>query len=273
MKLSTVLLCLAVLFALTTSDCEALKWRSGWSLWGNKKPARIIVIAKRPRTSVAPSPSPSIRVSTALREGPTSTDTPEAPLPPVQSPPAPKITAPEISTPEETDTDQQPFSAIDTTTEADTPIDAETDDECRSVEQTAVTVDDLRTLVTAVAAADIVDMFGPDFVGTAFAPTNDAFVELLTTLDLTLQDVLSNTELLTTVLLLHVVPDVAIFAEDLFDGQELTTVGGGNLTVSVTDDGVTLTSPGGQVATVVTPNIEACDAVIHVIDQVLTPAP
>lgn len=146
-------------------------------------------------------------------------------------------------------------------------------EDCISVANTAAATDTLSTLTAAVTTAELTDALGAAFVGTVFAPTDDAFEALFTALDMTAEDVLADLDLLSSVLLLHVVPDVAAMAADLTDGQELTTQGGETVTVGVSDGVVTLTSPGGQVATVVSQDIEACDAVVHVIDQVLTPAP
>lgn len=146
-------------------------------------------------------------------------------------------------------------------------------EECISVVNTAVSTATLSTLTAAVTTAELVDALGADFVGTVFAPTDDAFEALFTALDMTAEEVLADLELLSSVLSLHVVPDVAAMAADLTDGQELITLGGETVTVGVSDGVVTVTSPGGQVATVVAPDIVACDAVVHVIDQVLTPAP
>jgi uncharacterized surface protein with fasciclin (FAS1) repeats len=55
-------------------------------------------------------------------------------------------------------------------------------------------------------------------------------------------------------------------AADLKDGQEITTVEGGKLHVTVKDGKVTV---GG--ANVTSANVEASNGVIHVIDKVLLP--
>lgn len=52
----------------------------------------------------------------------------------------------------------------------------------------------------------------------------------------------------------------------------VSTLSGGELTVSVSDDGdITFTSPSGAVSTVVDADIEVCSSVVHVIDTVLQP--
>ena len=77
------------------------------------------------------------------------------------------------------------------------------------------------------------------------------------------------------ILLLHVIPGSA-FAADLTDGMVVTATTGEELTVSVSDSGITFTSPGGVVATVVEADITFCDnrdtpSVVHIIDSVLLP--
>ena len=75
------------------------------------------------------------------------------------------------------------------------------------------------------------------------------------------------------VLLIHVVPDVVARAEDLQDGQMIPTAAEGvSLTVSIEDDAIFIVAPSGVRAQVITADIEACDAIVHVIDAVLTPA-
>ena len=71
----------------------------------------------------------------------------------------------------------------------------------------------------------------------------------------------------------HVVVDGLLPAASLSDGMALTTLAGPTLTVSVADDGtVSVAAPnGGSSASVILPDIVACDTVIHLIDDVLVP--
>ena len=84
--------------------------------------------------------------------------------------------------------------------EADTfpSEDLENDDPCTSVIDTAEAAG-LNTLVAAVNAAELAQILGPDFVGTVFAPTEEAFTTLLSDLNLTANALLANTDLLTQV--------------------------------------------------------------------------
>ena len=124
---------------------------------------------------------------------------------------------------------------------------------------------DLSTLVTAVSTADLVKTLQGKGPFTVFAPTNEAFGKLG---DEQVQSLLEpeNRDQLTKVLTYHVVPGT-LTASDLSDGQELDTVAGETLTVKVDGDEVMVGD-----ATVVKPDVEASNGVVHVIDGVLTPA-
>jgi uncharacterized surface protein with fasciclin (FAS1) repeats len=123
---------------------------------------------------------------------------------------------------------------------------------------------DLSTLVTAVSTAKLGDTLQGDGPFTVFAPTNAAFKELG---DEQVQSLLEreNRDQLTKVLTYHVVPGT-LTAADLSDGQKLETVAGETLTVKV-DGGTVMVDD----ASVVQPDVEASNGVVHVIDSVLTP--
>jgi uncharacterized surface protein with fasciclin (FAS1) repeats len=123
---------------------------------------------------------------------------------------------------------------------------------------------DLSTLVTAVSTAKLGDTLQGDGPFTVFAPTNAAFKELG---DEQVQSLLEpeNRDQLTKVLTYHVVPGT-LTAADLSDGQKLETVAGETLTVKV-DGGTVMVDD----ASVVQPDVEASNGVVHVIDGVLTP--
>ena len=94
-----------------------------------------------------------------------------------------------------------------------------------------------------------------------------AFATLLKALKMTPEKLLANKDLLTKVLTYHVVPVVAK-ASDLKNGQKLKTLQGQEIKVT---GKVTLSSTGGSKAKVVTANVAAGKAVVHVIDSVLLP--
>jgi uncharacterized surface protein with fasciclin (FAS1) repeats len=122
----------------------------------------------------------------------------------------------------------------------------------------------LSTLVTAVSSAKLVDTLQGKGPFTVFAPTNAAFDKLG---DQQVQSLLKpdNRDQLTQILTYHVVPG-KLTAAKLSDGQKLETVAGETLTVKVDGDKVMVND-----ATVVKPDVEAANGVVHVIDGVLTP--
>ncbi|MDE0195636.1 MAG: fasciclin domain-containing protein, partial [bacterium] len=62
------------------------------------------------------------------------------------------------------------------------------------------------TLVAAVQAAGLVEVLSGAGPFTVFAPTEEAFAAALAALDMSAEDLLGNTELLTAVLTYHVLP-------------------------------------------------------------------
>jgi len=123
------------------------------------------------------------------------------------------------------------------------------------------------TLVAAVQAAGLVEVLSGAGPFTVFAPTEEAFAAALAALDMSAEDLLGNTELLTAVLTYHVLP-LAAPAEVVLtlDGQSVATVNGAEIAVSI-DGGTVMVND----ATVVAADVEASNGVIHVIDTVLLP--
>ena len=104
------------------------------------------------------------------------------------------------------------------------PATAQTDS---TIVDVAIGNSDFSTLVAAMEAADPVVIEALEGTGafTVFAPTNEAFENLLATLGITGQDLLAERELLTEVLLYHVVSG-AVVAEDVLelDGESVPTL-------------------------------------------------
>jgi len=122
---------------------------------------------------------------------------------------------------------------------------------------------DCKTLAAAVTAADLVETLQGDGPFTVFAPTDAAFAKIQSDVDTLLKP--ENKAKLAKILTYHVVSG-ELMADDLEDGQELTTVEGSTLKVMVKDGEVMV---GG--AKVTSADIEASNGVIHVIDKVLMP--
>ena len=125
------------------------------------------------------------------------------------------------------------------------------------------------TLVAAVKAAGLAETLSGTGPFTVFAPTNDAFNKLPEGTVASLLEP-ANIETLKSILTYHVVPAAAMSA-DLKDGQTLTTVQGGTLTVGIMDGVVSLTDAKGGVSKVVKADISASNGVVHVIDTVVMP--
>lgn len=128
----------------------------------------------------------------------------------------------------------------------------------------ATATEDLTTLAAALQSADLVETLNSEGPFTVFAPTNEAFAALP---EGTLDDLLlpENKQQLRSVLTYHVV-EGNVASSDLSDGQVITTVNGGNLTVSVSGDTVKIND-----ATVIQPDVEASNGVVHIINAVLQP--
>lgn len=138
----------------------------------------------------------------------------------------------------------------------------------QTIAEIATTTEGFSTLVAALGAADLVGPFDScdDAPTTVFAPTDDAFAAALEALGMTAEELLADTELLTSVLTYHVVAG-AVDAATVVGLSEATTLNGAPIMIEVVDGGVVLN---GSV-NVVTTDIEACNGIIHVIDAVLLP--
>ncbi|MCM8568230.1 fasciclin domain-containing protein [Gramella jeungdoensis] len=104
---------------------------------------------------------------------------------------------------------------------------------------------------------------------TVFAPTNDAFANLLAELELSgLADLDAAT--LQAALLYHVVGGANVTSDELTDGMEVNTLQEESFTVNLGDD-VVITDVNERTSTVIAADVQAVNGVIHVIDTVLLP--
>jgi uncharacterized surface protein with fasciclin (FAS1) repeats len=102
---------------------------------------------------------------------------------------------------------------------------------------------------------------------TVFAPTNTAFVDLLSELQLNgLGDIPTAT--LTSTLNTHVVAGANVLEANLSDNMPVTTLGG-SLTVNITSSGATLTDSKGRISSIVATDVQANNGVIHAINKVV----
>lgn len=133
----------------------------------------------------------------------------------------------------------------------------------KNVVQVAIGSTDHTTLVSAIQAAELVDVLSNAGPFTVFAPTNAAFDKLPAG---TLDDLLKPEKKadLADILQYHVYVGV-LKLESMQDGQVYNMVNGGNVTVGVADGKYTVNGA-NIVATV-----QASNGVIYVTDQVLLP--
>lgn len=129
------------------------------------------------------------------------------------------------------------------------------------------------TLVAALTRSDL----GVDYVGllsgtgpfTVFAPTNAAFAALLTELGVPDLNAIPAATL-NSVLQYHVVGNANVRAENLTNGQVVTTFGGSTFTVGLTG-GAKITDAKARVSNIIITNVQANNGVVHAIDKVLLP--
>ena len=141
--------------------------------------------------------------------------------------------------------------------------------ESTDIVATAMETESLSTLVTAVQAAGLVETLQGEGPFTVFAPTNAAFEKLP---EGTLNDLLlpENKEQLASLLQYHAVAG-AVKSSDLQNGQVITTLNGGTLTVEMMDGMVYLVDATGGRAQVITPDVMTSNGVVHLIDTVVMP--
>ena len=134
---------------------------------------------------------------------------------------------------------------------------------------------DFSTLVALVTAAGLGETLAGEGPYTVLAPTNAAFEALAEKMGVTIEELSAtltgDVELLKTVLTSHVIAGKVLAADTAaLNGMETDLVSGEKATV-VSADGVVSFTIGTSTATVVTPDIEAANGVIHIVDMPLLP--
>jgi transforming growth factor-beta-induced protein len=139
--------------------------------------------------------------------------------------------------------------------------------ELGTIVDVAAAAGDFTTLVAAVEAAGLVETLSGPGPFTVFAPTDEAFAAALESLGLTADELLADTETLTSILTYHVIAGEVPSSDVVtMDGQSVPTVNGADVTITVDGDTVMVNE-----ATVTAVDIPASNGVIHVIDSVLLP--
>jgi len=162
----------------------------------------------------------------------------------------------------------------------DMDMDAEMDDEMSeetmdsdmsgsTIAEIVAGSDNFTVLAAALTQAELVETFEGEDAYTVFAPTDQAFANLLVTLGMTQEELLAS-DILSDVLLYHVA-EGSLTSDDVIaaDGDSITTLLEDNfVAVSVTEDGDVLLN---EVVSVTQTDITASNGVVHVIDDVLLP--
>ena len=134
-----------------------------------------------------------------------------------------------------------------------------------SIAEILTTSPDHGLLVQAADTAGLVPTLASDTVElTVFAPTDDAIGALVAAMEITAEELLALPNL-GDILLYHVVGGVAL-STDLSDGQEIPTLQGDNVNVTIAAGTVKVND-----ATVILADLIADNGVVHVIDAVLMP--
>jgi len=135
----------------------------------------------------------------------------------------------------------------------------------KTILETAAAAGSFKTLAAALHAAGLTEALSGHGPFTVFAPTDAAFAKLP---EGTVESLLKpeNKAKLQAILKYHVVAG-KVGALDAISAKSAATLQGGSVHVTVNDGKVRINE-----STVVKPDIEASNGVIHVIDQVLLPA-
>jgi uncharacterized surface protein with fasciclin (FAS1) repeats len=142
-------------------------------------------------------------------------------------------------------------------------------EEEKTIVTTAIESGNFPTLVAAIQSAWLVETLNGEGPFTVFAPTEDAFAALLVQLDVTPEQLLADTALLTNVLTYHVLEGVytAETVLGLENATDIPTVQWSSVTVDP-NDGQPMINESMITAT----DITASNGIIHVIDAVLIPS-
>lgn len=130
---------------------------------------------------------------------------------------------------------------------------------------------DLSVLAEAIDAAGLAPTLQGAGPFTVFAPTNQAFTNVLAELKLTKEQLFADKPLLTAVLTYHVVSgEIPSSAVPL--GKPITTLQKGYFKAEASGTTLQLTDGRNRLSKVATANVDASNGVIHVVDKVLLPA-
>ena len=134
-----------------------------------------------------------------------------------------------------------------------------------TISDIAETTEGFGILYAALEAAGLEATFDGKRHYTVFAPTDDAFLDLLGALGMTADQLLADTALLNTVLKYHVTRGDRYSGSVLAAGA-LKMLDRNTTSISVTEDGAMI-----EDAVITTVDIRASNGVVHVINKVIIP--
>ncbi|MEO0757001.1 MAG: fasciclin domain-containing protein [Cyanobacteria bacterium J06648_16] len=204
-------------------------------------------------------------VPAAAPTEPIEADPVEAPaeVKPVEVEPDVSTEMPEDGSPEDGSIEAtEPIEApVDGTVEATEPIDTTV----LTVVEVAGSSDAFQTLTAALEAAELTEQLSGEGPFTVFAPTDEAFAALP---EGTLEALLlpENKAVLTQILSYHVLPEAVVSTDLVSEADDITTVEGSDVTLSVVENSIYVNE-----AAVLLADIPASNGVVHIIDQVIIP--
>lgn len=139
----------------------------------------------------------------------------------------------------------------------------------KTIGEIAAETPDLSTLTAALKDVGLdTTLMSENGRFTVFAPTNAAFDELLTKLNMTKEQLFADKDMLKAVLSYHVIPEQEVKAADIPYGTDIKTVNGQTFMI---DKDNMITDASGNKASIAKTDILASNGVVHVIDKVLLP--
>ncbi|VEU37070.1 unnamed protein product [Pseudo-nitzschia multistriata] len=146
-----------------------------------------------------------------------------------------------------------------------------TSDSCQTIAEVVCSLPEFELLCSLIGLIDLPEAVDGEETFTLFAPINDAFTGLPADLS---DEIISDTDLLASVLLSHAVAG-KVFSTDLSCSGQVTMISGEETTTECVDDLIFQSGAGntpGSFPEIVAPDGVACNGVIHGIDRVILPA-
>eukprot|EP01026_Neomeris_dumetosa_P014508 TRINITY_DN15292_c0_g1_i1.p2 TRINITY_DN15292_c0_g1~~TRINITY_DN15292_c0_g1_i1.p2 ORF type:complete len:499 (-),score=39.01 TRINITY_DN15292_c0_g1_i1:311-1807(-) len=147
------------------------------------------------------------------------------------------------------------------------------DGECKTVGEIVAKQSNLAVLAAAIESAKLGEFVSdPSAIFTVFAPTDEAFQKVAARLGMTIEQLISNPAL-PSIVGYHIIPGVAAYSSELYSDQKLSSSIKQDVSVGIPPTGEILINgfEASNTATVITSDIQACKALVHIIGTVLIP--